>query len=51
VLVLVIAIGIMFAAWPVLVGWLVDLLESQPNAWLLGLAGLALVVPPSSNGA
>jgi ATP-binding cassette subfamily B protein len=44
VLVLVIAIGIMFAAWPVLVGWLVDLLESQPNARLLGLAGLALVL-------
>ena len=44
VLLLVIAIGFMFAAWPVLVSWLVDLLGSQPNPRLLGLAGLGLVV-------
>jgi ATP-binding cassette subfamily B protein len=44
VMLLVIAIGAVYAAWPVIVGWLVDLLATQPTVQLIGVAGLALVV-------
>ena len=44
VMLLVVAIGALYAAWPVIIGWLVDLLATQPTAQLIGLAGLALVV-------
>ncbi|MFH1183710.1 MAG: ABC transporter ATP-binding protein [Chloroflexota bacterium] len=44
VMLLVIAIGAVYAAWPVIVGWLVDLLATQPGVQLIGFAGLALVV-------
>ena len=44
VMLLVIAIGVIFAAWPILVGRLVDMLASRPTGQLIALAGLALAV-------
>ncbi len=44
VVLLVIAIGAVSAAWPVLVSRLVDLLASQPTLQLITLAGVALAV-------
>jgi len=44
VMVLVIALGALYAAWPVIVGWLVDLLAAQPTVQLIGMAGLGLAV-------
>ena len=44
VMLLVIALGAVFAAFPVFIGWLVDLLGTQPGLELIGAAGLVLVV-------
>lgn len=44
VILLVVAIGALLAAWPVIVSRLVDLLASRPTTQLIGLAGLVLAL-------
>ena len=44
VMLLVIALGALFAAFPVFIGRLVDLLGTQPSLELIGAAGMVLVV-------
>ncbi|HSR19949.1 MAG TPA: ABC transporter ATP-binding protein, partial [Anaerolineales bacterium] len=44
IMLLVIALGALSAAWPVIVSWLVDVLATQPTMRLIAVAGLVLVV-------
>jgi len=44
IMVLVIALGAVFAAFPLFIGWLVDLLGGQPSLQLIALTGAVLVV-------